>query len=457
MKPSGKINYYQVEDFMTTQDKLKFLQEKKEISNISWHSITPDRHNDWINQRSDEYSKFISFGDKDTKGRQSEALFLDFTIGLKTSKDAWALNFSKSALIENINRYIDNYRQLLGEFKNKKITLQDVKRVEHKIISWSNGVLQRFEKGKLLSYYKEDVCVVQYRPFAKRYGYRNEEIIERQCRRTIFPNNKPNISIATTNVAQSSFTALLVDGIFDQHLLQGNAYPLYVYREVSVAKDSGQRLLDFEEDLKGERVEAITDWALKHFQTSYKDNKISKESIFYYTYAVVSAPEFVLKYEQDARKSGPRLPLLQDFWKFEQIGRDLADLHLNYENYSKHPELTIEFLNDKLRDSDLYKVTKMTFSDNKDKKSIKFNDNIIISNIPEQAYLFNINGRSAIEWVMNQYQVSTDKDTGILNDPNSFSADPKYIFNTVIGVIGISIQTLKIYDEMPKLQLLDLN
>jgi predicted helicase len=280
MKPSGKINYYQVEDFMTTQDKLKFLQEKKEISNISWHSITPDRHNDWINQRSDEYSKFISFGDKDTKGRQSEALFLDFTIGLKTSKDAWALNFSKSALIENINRYIDNYRQLLGEFKTKKITLQDVKRVEHKIISWSNGVLQRFEKGKLLSYYKEDVCVVQYRPFAKRYGYRNEEIIERQCRRTIFPNNKPNISIATTNVAQSSFTALLVDGIFDQHLLQGNAYPLYVYREVSVAKDSGQHLLDFEEDLKGERVEAITDWALKHFQTSYKDNKISKESIF---------------------------------------------------------------------------------------------------------------------------------------------------------------------------------
>ena len=457
VKPSGKINYYQVEDFMTTQDKLKFLQEKKEISNISWQSIIPDRHNDWINQRSDEYSKFIAFGDKDTKGRQSEALFLDFTIGLKTSKDAWALNFSKSALVENINRYIDNYRKLLGEFKTKKMTLQDVRRVEHKIISWSNGVLQKFEKGKLLSYYPEDVCVVQYRPFAKKYGYRNEEIIERQCRRTIFPNNKPNISIATTNVAQSSFTALLVDGIFDQHLLQGNAYPLYVYREVSTTKESGQHLLDFEEDSEGERIEAITDWALKHFRTSYKDNKINKESIFYYTYAVVSAPEFVLKYEQDARKSGPRLPLLQDFWKFEEIGRNLADLHLNYENYSKNSELKIEFLNDKLLDHDLYKVTKMTFIDNTDKKAIKFNNNIIIRNIPEKAYLFNINGRSAIEWVMNQYQVSTDKDTGILNDPNYFSTDPKFIFNTVIGVIGMSIDTLKIYEEMPKFQLLDPN
>ena len=447
---SGFVKYFEVDDYLTKDEKLAFLVKKKDIHAIEWLEIEPNKHNDWVNQRSEIYESFIPFGDKKNKGKESEALFKDFTIGLKTHKDAWTYNYSKDLLVSNIKNYISSYINLQNMLKIGTKSISEIKRVPKNVISWSPGVLQRFEKGKNIAFYPEDVCTVQYRPFAKRFGYRNEEIVERQCRRSIFPNGKENISIATTNVAQSSFSALAVSGVFDLGLLLGDSYPLYNYGASRSDEGESQTLLTFEESGNSEREYAITDWAQKVFREAYIDQSIDKESIFYYAYAVISSPEFVSRFEQDARKSGPRLPLLEHFWEFEKAGRSLSNLHLNYEDQKVPYYGDVVISEGKLDASELYRVDKMSFGASSDKSEIRYNSYITLKNIPLEAYDFKINSRSAIEWVMNQYQVVIDKDTQILNDPNLYSTDPKWILNILRNVVSLSVESLKIYKNLPQ-------
>jgi predicted helicase len=452
---SGFIKYFEVDDYLTKDEKLAFLARTKDFQAIEWLEIEPNEHNDWVNQRSKIYESFIPFGDKKNKGKESQALFKDFTIGLKTHKDAWTYNYSKESLTSNIKSYISNYMNLQSLFQKGAMSISEIKRVPKDQISWSPGVLQRFEKGKNITFYPDDLCTVQYRPFAKRHGYRNEEIVERQCRRSIFPNGKENISIATTNVAQASFSALIVSGVFDLGLLLGDSYPLYNYGAPRSDHDESQTLLSFEESGNSEREYAITDWAQEVFRREYSDGSIDKESIFYYTYAVISSPEFVSRFEQDARKSGPRLPLLKNFWDFERAGRKLSNLHINYEERKVPSYGNVVISEDKVGESELYEVDKMAFLSSADKSVIRYNRYITVTNIPLEAYDFKVNGRSAIEWVMNQYRFAIDKDTQILSDPNLYSSDPKWILNLLLNVISLSMESREIYQGLPKFDFLN--
>ena len=213
------------------------------------------------------------------------------------------------------------------------------------------------------------------------------------------------------------------------------------------------------------KKEAISDSSLTNFRDHYMDQKISKEDLFYYVYGVLHSPEYRERYADDLKKILPRVPFATDFWTFSKAGRDLASWHLNYETVDPWKNVTIEISQAGKSKSpeDLYHITKIRFgktsSGDKDKSIIHFNDDVSISEIPLEAYEYVVNGKPAIEWIMEQYQVYTDKESGILNDPNLWCkehGDPLYILNLVLRIIRVSMETVKIVNGLPSLETEDM-
>jgi len=192
------------------------------------------------------------------------------------------------------------------------------------------------------------------------------------------------------------------------------------------------------------------------WNTKIDGPKTSKEDIFYYVYGLLHSPDYRRTFAADLKKMLPRMPLLEkpaDFWAFSQAGRALADLHLDYEKVP--PPSVVKVIG---ADSGKFQVDKMRFPDKADKSIIEFNPWIKITNIPLEAYDYVVNGRPAIEWVMERCQVKTDKDSGIKNDPNDWAEEhekPRYILDLLLSVIRVSLETMKIVQALPKLEFED--
>jgi predicted helicase len=226
----------------------------------------------------------------------------------------------------------------------------------------------------------------------------------------------------------------------------GQGYPLYYYPNL---KNNNSEQLLFNDNSEETRVDAISDWALHLFRQKYGP-KISKEDIFYYVYGVLSAPQFVKRYRNELRKDAARVPLLGEFYDYSEYGRKIANLQLNYENF------TNDFVNVEISQhisdlNKLYRVEKMRFGKNGDKSVISFNQFITLSEIPLDLYSYSVNGKSPIEWVMDRYMVKEDADSGIINDPNSFSDDPKYVLNLLLSVMEMTRRILELQKSLPKL------
>lgn len=183
---------------------------------------------------------------------------------------------------------------------------------------------------------------------------------------------------------------------------------------------------------------------------------LNKEDVFSYVYGLLNSTDYQSKYQNDLKKDLARIPIVKNKEKYVEIGKELINLHLNYEEVSAYDEVNIKYSG-----TPDYKVKKMKFAKKrnsegkleKDKTTIIFNNSITIENIPEKAYEYVVNGRSAIEWIMDQYQIKTDKKSGITDDPNDFSDDPKYIFNLLLSIINVSVQTVDLVNQLPKLEI----
>ena len=181
---------------------------------------------------------------------------------------------------------------------------------------------------------------------------------------------------------------------------------------------------------------------------------LAKEKVMPFIYGLLNSSEYQARYANDLRKDLARIPLVKDKEKYVEIGQQLMDLHLNYEKVSIYGGCNIKYTG-----TPVYRVKKMKFARKqndegkleKDHSVIVFNDNITIKNIPEKAYQYIVNGKSAIEWIMDQYQVKTDKKSGITDDPNDYSDDPKYIFNLLLRIINVSVQTVDLINQLPPL------
>lgn len=464
-----RIHYHDIGDYLSREQKLEIVAAFGNYRHVPWEEIIPNDHHDWINQRSGDFDSFIPLQD------DKNAIFTIRSNGLKTQRDAWVYGPNKEALSRRIQTHIDYYnseRERIAPMLKDASTQKEREERANKLIvysekqiKWTRGLVQDLARGRVGTFKAESVGRALYRPFYKTWLYYDRLLNEMNYRiPTLFPTTEfENRIIMVTGTAVSfEFSALMIDSLPD---LQGpskcQCFPLYWYEKVEDA--NAQAGLAFEgtsvESADGSgyiRREAISDAALANFQREYSDQSITKEDIFFYIYGVLHSPEYREQYATDLKKVAPRIPLAADFRAFEQAGRNLAALHLNYEQLEPWPVAEVAKPKGDLNDLAYYRVEKMRYASaggrTKDFTTIVFNSRITLKDIPEQAQEYIVNGKSALDWVMERYAVTVDKDSGIKNDPNDWCKehdDPAYILNLVKRVIRVSVETVEIVQALP--------
>ena len=460
------IKYHDIGDYLSQKEKLKIIGDFKTISNpkMKLKTLKPNVEGDWINQRNEAFNNYINIGDK--KGDSSTTFFVPFySNGLKTNRDAWVYNFNSEQVESNMRESIRLYNEGLKTFKEKskgvhKPKADDYIDFSEKMISWTREIKWDIEKGKSYQYEPESLTQGLYRPFVKEFLYFNKGWNNMQYQvPKLFPKkNLDNLVICLPAPGgKKEFSVLISENIPDIHLNGDNqCFPLYYYEERTKQTPG---LFDEAGQSEYIRHDAVSDFILKRAVTQYGKSVI-KEDIFYYVYGILHSPDYRETFKNDLKKMLPRLPLVnepKDFWKFSKTGRSLAELHINYESVAPYPDVEVvepEEIYQMLPD-EFYQVSKMRFPKKGQKDTIIYNGRITIKNIPEKAYEYVVNGKSAIEWIMERYQVKTDKKSGITNDPNDWSKEhdnPSYIFDLLLSVINVSVQTVDIVEGLPKLK-----
>lgn len=441
------IQYHDIGDYLSREEKLAIIAEKRSIlgSAMNWTHIRPNAQGDWLNQRNDIFGSFIPIGDKDNKDNKQTFFVPYYSSGLKTQRDAWCYNFSQARLRQNIQSTLDYYNSIVES--GRDTPLLDATR-----ISWTRAFQNDFQKKRIKTFEPSAIRQAAYRPFCKQHVYFSAALNEMLYQMPkLFPTPETkNLVICIAGVgAQRDFSSLIVDELPDLHTLQtGQCFPLYYYEKKSVYQPT---LFDGDKS-EYTRKDGITNFILERCRASYGP-KVSKEDIFYYVYGLLHSPDYRRTFAADLKKMLPRLPLVEkpaDFWAFSKAGRALAELHLNYETQPPHPDVVVSGA-----EQGKFRVEKMRFPDKQDKTTIEYNPWITISHIPQEACDYVVNGRTAVEWIMERYQIKTDKASGITNDPNDWATEqgkPRYILDLLLSVITVSVETVKIVNGLPGLE-----
>lgn len=482
----GKIYYYDVGDDLKESEKLEKLNSLKSLNGITvadgWLTIIPDLHNDWLKQRDDSVSEFISLGDK--KDKNTIVMFENYSCGVQTNRDAWVYNYSKNNISINISGMIDFYNYEVARYKTacnglpkeQRLNIDNFLNADESKIKWSSSLKPKVEQHKTATFEPKKIVHSIYRPYSKQWLYFDNTFNHRPYQMPrIFPDSSvENRVICVSGVgARSGFSVLMCQTLPDIQLQEnGQCFPLKLYESVINTDESqpasGMKpqadLFSFEQVANQPRYtvkDGITDAGLAHFQAAYPDATISKEDVFYYVYGLLHSEDYKTRYADNLTKELPRIPCVNkaaDFWAFSKAGRTLAELHIHYETVAPYP-VTLECgaaAFDDLKDTDFY-VTQMKFVKKGDKSKVAYNHKIIMTDIPVAAYDYMVNGKPALEWVMDRQRVKTHKDSGIKNDANDWAIEtmgnPRYPLELFQRVITVSLETMKIVNALPPLDI----
>ena len=456
-KGKASIFYYDIGDYLSREQKLKMIHDYKSIAAVQWTNIQPNDKNDWINLRDGLFDSFVTMGDKDST--KTNAFFSYISRGLATARDSWCYNSSETQLKNNINNSIDFYNSQLDKKLHGEITSPSIDDTK---FSWTDDCKRDLSNNVRYDVTNGNVVTGVYRPFFKQKLFFYKPLNERQGNfKNLYPtSNQPNLLICVKGRGEKDFSCLMTDTYSDyQVMFNTQCYPLYWYEE---NKNQQKTLFD---DLSNDdyiRRDGVSDWILKEIRNRYNARNITKEMIFYYVYGLLHSPTYRERFAPDLKKSLPRIPIvdnLNDFMDFYQYGRKLADLHLNYESIPPYEGVKVvgdRPLTNTDADYNYYRVIdKMRFKSKQDKSTIIYNGNISIENIPDSAYEYIINGKSAIEWIIERYCVSQDTKSLIKNDANDWAREhqkPRYILDLLLSVINVSVQTVDIIKALPKLK-----
>lgn len=453
----AEIFYHDIGDYLKREEKLQIVSNFKSISNenMKWQKLQPNEHGDWINQRNNLYDSFLPIATKDRD--DDNAYFNLNSNGVVTNRDAWVYNFSLATLENSIKRTATFYNDQSSAYSaavtnNPILTVSDFINNDPKEISWSRALKNKLKGKTRLQYSTAKVYGSLYRPYTKTNMYFDNDLNECVYKyKEIFPNHDvKNLVILTSGIGGSKDSSVLMSNVVvDLNMLDAGtqSFPLYTYEKNMHAQ---ARLFDSSNDIV--RKDGISDFILKQAHDKYIDSRVEKEDIFYYVYGLLHSPDYRREFANDLKKMLPRLPLVktrEDFWAFSEAGRDLAKLHVDYEEVDPYEGVRVSGTQ-----HGNYQVQKMKFIKKGDRSTIIYNDQIKIEDIPEKAYEYVVNGKSAIEWIMDRYQIKTDKDSGIVNDPNDWAKEvgnPRYILDLLLSVINVSIQTVDIVNALPKL------
>ncbi len=452
------IHYHDIGDYLNREDKLALLKKVELITKEEYFNrINPNEHGDWIGTRSDAFTEFISLG---SKGDVNRPAFFSplYSNGIKTQRDAWCYNSSPTTLAENMERFVSFYNEQRNEFHEKlkgdsELKVRDFVSKDSKQISWTRALEGDIGRNREIDFSLQRIVSSLYRPFFKQHLYFSRALNEVIYKiHELFPTPETSNLVICVPApgGNQDLSVLITDQIPDLHLNgDTQCFPLYYYEE---NRPDNPTLFDTAGEPQFVRRDGVSDFIAKRAKEQY-GTAIKKEDIFYYVYGFLHSPEYRRKFANDLKKMLPRIPLvdeLADFVAFSKAGRALAQLHLNYEKVSAYPDVIVE--GDKLGK---YAVTKMRFVSKTRKDTILYNNSITISCIPPKAYDYVINGKSAIEWIMERYQVKTDKASGITNDPNDWSTETgneRYILDLLLSIINVSVQTVDIVERLPKVK-----
>ncbi|GAA9291423.1 DEAD/DEAH box helicase [Helicobacter pylori] len=438
------IHYYDIGDYLKREEKLNRLANFTDLDAIPFETIIPNDKGDWINQREDGFDKLIPL--KRDKKLQNNSVFDINSGGVVSERDPWVYNFSPNALMQNVQKCMDTYNADLKRFnahfreafkqRTKGVKSADLYKqlndseitTDKTKIAWVQNLKMQLIKGKKLDdFSQEKISVSLYRPFNKQYFYYERELSwSFYLMKKIFPNKDAQNVVINTGVGNGKdFSTLVSDCISSCVLISNNqAYPLYCYDDL------------------GNRHHAISGYALNLFRKHYEDNSIAEEEIFYYIYAIFHHKGYLEKYKNSLTKEDPRIALSEDFKELSALGKELAKLHLNYENGEMHTSVEYKTLMNAEQEG-YYDVEKMT----KKGDRINYNNNIAITKIPKKAFEYVVNGKSAIDWVIERYKKTTDKDSLIENNPNDY-AGGKYVFELLCRVIKLSEKSVDLIEKI---------
>ena len=452
----ANIYYREIGDYLTKEQKLSEIIKQKSVmsKNFVQKVLQPNTEGDWLNQRSDVFGKFLPIAPQDKFNDKSESFFSTIIAGVVSGRDGWMYNYSRYNLANNINNMVKFYNDSL----EKNITDQDTLNISSKI-SWTRSLKKKYSKGEKLNFNIANSRKAIYRPYQYTPFFYYKELLESPGQWSkVFPEaNSTNLLICVSGLGgNKDKSSIIANTIIDFNSFEAGTqcFPLYWFEE---KKDDDKQqdmfaMLAEEKPVEYIRHDGITDYILKEACTKYKTNAITKEDIFYYVYGLLHSQEYRTQFAADLKKMLPRLPLVDtaaDFKAFMEAGRKLADLHLNYEKRPKPQEVVIEC------NSNDCTVEKMKFKSKDDKSVIIYNNHITIRNIPQEAYEYVVNGKSAIEWIMERYQVKVDKASQIKNDPNDWAKehnDPTYILDLLLSIITVSLETMKIVKGLPHIK-----
>lgn len=510
----GVIHYKDIGDYLSREEKLDILKNVVD-EDPEWETLAPDEHGDWLDQRDDSYQEFIPLGIN--KNKMPLGLFSTWSAGIQTNRDAWVYNFSYSEVSENVSRMIEVYNKevdLLSEDSAHKRLLDDT------LIKWSSSLENYYQHQAKTAFDERKITLSMYRPFCREYLYYDSMLDHRTYQQPrLFPladtsdgNDVPtipslaslsnegetgnstnelvfrqrytpcldNVEIGISGIgAPYPFSALIYNVLpsLTPYAGNGQCFPLYWYEQVEIdvpsddvqgalfedphAPEAEQALLDLGDGTTRKKTqyvrhEAITNTGLQVFRAAYPGMRISKEDIFYYVYGVLHSPEYRTRFENNLGKELPRIPLAKDFKVFMKAGRELALLHLDYENVDPYPVFEVGDSVNPGRTEKMRYPNKIKDPQSgkkiKDPTVLQVAERLTFQEIPARAYQYVVNGKSALDWIIDRYQVRTDKKTGIVNDPNLYSDDPRYIVDLVRKVITVSLRTLDIVDSLPPLE-----
>ncbi|MDH6084152.1 type ISP restriction/modification enzyme [Umezakia ovalisporum] len=441
----AKIYYAAIDDTWTKEQRLAYLEKLEHTGNVEWQEITPDKNHNWLtNELKLDYHEFLPIGNKEIKSTSANtsAIFSLYSLGISTNRDNWVYSYQVEDLIKNINVLVETYNQQVFKWKTSAKSEQNIDSFvlyDDEKIKWSSKLKQLLNAGVSTEFNLANIRIALYRPFTSQYVYFDQVLIDRRGK---FPVIFPTVETEAENrviclpgvgnrkdfgVSISRFI-LSLDFAFEK----AQCFPFYTYNEDGT-----------------NRQENITHWALSTYRHHYQDTTITKWDIFYYIYAVLHHPHYRERYAANLKKELPRIPYAPEFHSFVTAGKRLAEIHINYE---KQPQYPLKHLENKDLPID-WLVEKMRLC--KDKTQIKYNDFLTLTGIPPEVFNYRLGNRSALDWIIDQYQVKTDKLSGITNNPNRLD-DEQYIVRLVKQIITVSLETVKIVEELPDLGLLNI-
>ena len=430
---------------MNKETTFDFLDTSEHVGNVDWQTIQPDVRHTWLTEGlREDFETFIPMGSKQAKagkGEVSGVIFHQFSIGVKTNRDAWAINFDRDTLTKNVQRMIEFYNAQVfkwqGIVDKSSTDVDDFVTYDNEKISWSRDLKAKLRTGRTAEYDEHSIRTCLHRPFVNSNIFFDRlfnDVV--YMFPSIFPTPETeaeNRVICVPNISgRTDFWCYITNVIPHTVFVTIDAnqcFPFYIYNEDGT-----------------NRRENITDWALAEFREHYRDENITKWDVFHYVYALLHHPVYRERYQANLKRDLPHIPFVTAFWEFVEAGQRLAEIHVHYEDQPKYKLDLIETEGMSLE----WRVAQMRFS--KDKTRIKYNDFLTLDGIPTEVFQYRLGNRSALEWVVDQYRMKTDSRSGIENDPNR-ADDEAYIVDLIRKVIGVSLETVGIVEKLSKLEI----